>query len=379
MMNAKRVFAVLAAGLACATVVMAVTRLHQSSRPLYLIIGSYAPADSQGVRVYRFDQTTGTAQPVSGLSGIENPSYLIPNRAGDRLYAVAENDAAHSMANALAFDKKTGRLTLLGSRPTYGAAPCHLALSPDERYLVTANYNGGSLTTFGLAADGTLLPGTQLCFEGHGPVTDRQEQSHIHFIWFTPDGRYLLADDLGTDRIHRFTLTPGTSSLFDKVSATDIPLRPGSGPRHGAFAPDGRMAYVITELSGHVIALRYDRGQLIPVQYAVADSLGAQGSADLHLSADGRFAYASNRLQGDGIAIFSIHPTSGLLTRIGYQPTGRHPRNFTLTPNGRYLLVACRDDNEIQIYRRDIQTGLLTDTGRRIAMPAPVCLQWVKP
>lgn len=380
-MNVQRILALLfAAGLACASTLWAARAPRKGSGPLYLVIGSYAPAADEGIRVMRFDPDNATATPVSGLSGIDNPSYLIPNAKGDRVYAVGENDAGHSTANALAFERPTGRLTLLDSQPTHGAAPCHLALSPDERFLVTANYGGGSLTTFRVSDEGTLEPGTELRFHGQSIVRGRQDEPHVHFIWFTPDRRYLLADDLGTDRIHRFTLNaPGSDSLFDAASRCDIALRAGTGPRHGAFAPGGRMAYVVTELSGEVIALSYRKGELKPVAYAVADTLHAIGSADIHLSPDGRFVYASNRLRGDGVAIFRVDGKTGLLTRVGYQPTGRHPRNFVLSPDGRYLLVACRDDDRVEIYRRNARTGLLTDTGQRITMPRPVCLQWIVP
>lgn len=362
-----------------ATAGMGEARSVVSEDNLYLITGSYAPASTEGIRVYRFDQTTGATSYVSGLRGVENPSFLVPDPTGTHIYAVGENDAATSTASSLNFDRTRGTLTLTGSRPTHGAAPCHIAVSPDGKYVVTANYEGGSLTIFPLQANGTLGNGTVVSFSGYGPVKGRQDSPHLHFISFTPDNRYLLANDLGTDCIHRFPLTADNGSLIDTTRQTRIPLPPGSGPRHMAFAPDGHMAYLITELSGKVVALTYANGDLKPVQYAVADSLGAQGSADIHLSPDGRYLYASNRLKGDGLAIFSVSTAGGRLTRVGYQPTGPHPRNFTITPNGKYLLVACRDTDQIQIFRRNPQTGQLTDTGKRIDMPKPVCLQWVRP
>lgn len=133
----------------------------------------------------------------------------------------------------------------------------------------------------------------------------------------------------------------------------------------------------MTELSGEVVVWTYDGKTLTQQQVIKADTVGAKGSADIHLSPDGKFLYASNRLQADGVAIFKVSPSDGTLTKVGYQLTGIHPRNFTITPNGKYLLVACRDTNEIQVFARDAETGLLQDTGKTIHTDKPVCLQWV--
>ena len=123
--------------------------------------------------------------------------------------------------------------------------------------------------------------------------------------------------------------------------------------------------------------MSYDEAGFDTIQHIKADTLDARGSADIHLSPDGKFLYASNRLKGDGIAIFEVSSEDGTLDKVGYQPTGIHPRNFNITPNGKYLLVACRDTNEIQIYEREEESGLLKDTGKRIKMPKPVCVQFL--
>jgi 6-phosphogluconolactonase (cycloisomerase 2 family) len=194
-------------------------------------------------------------------------------------------------------------------------------------------------------------------------------------VEFTPDGKYLLANDLGTDKIHVFPLT--SEGNLDKESTFDIGLEPGSGPRHICFSKDGRFAYLINEISGKVTALAYDGKGLTPIQYIKSDTVNAQGSADIHLSPDGKFLYASNRLKADGIAIFSVDNQTGLLTKVGYQLTGIHPRNFIITPDGRFLLVACRDSNLVQIFARDEKTGLLVDTGKKIETSKPVCLKFM--
>lgn len=349
---------------------------------LYMLVGSYGPADQEGIKVYKFNQETGQGQYVSGVKGISNPSYQTISKDGKRVYGVGEDDGGTACANALTFDATTGILTLVNSQPTQGAAPCHIALSPEEDYVVTANYNGSNITLFPLDAEGRLKPGKNIGFDGHGADKERQAQPHLHFVYFTPDNKYLLANDLGTDRIHCFPLNNrqkgSDTPLVDESSASDILLAPGSGPRHTEFSADGRFAYLITELSGEVMAFTYNGDSLTWMQTIQADTLDARGSADIHLSPDGRHLYASNRLKGDGLAIFQINGEGGTLTKIGYQPTGIHPRNFIITPNGKYVLVACRDTNEIQVFARDASTGLLTDTGQSIKTTKPVCLKFIK-
>lgn len=351
------------------------------SDTLYMLVGSYGPADQEGIKVYKFNQATGEGEYVSGVKGISNPSYQTVSKDGKRVYSVGEDDGGTACANALTFDATTGTLTLINSQPTQGAAPCHIALSPEEDYVVTANYNGSNISLFPLDGKGRLKPGQTIGFEGSGPDKERQAIPHLHFVYFTPDNRYLLANDLGTDRIHSFPLNTrqkgSNTPLVDRQRASDILLAPGSGPRHAVFSADGRFAYLITELSGEVMAFTYDGDSLRLMQTIQADTLDARGSADIHLSQDGRFLYASNRLKGDGLAIFRINTKDGTLSKAGYQPTGIHPRNFVLTPNGQYLLVACRDTDEIQIFARDASTGLLTDTGRRIKTTKPVCLKFI--
>ncbi len=197
---------------------------------------------------------------------------------------------------------------------------------------------------------------------------------------YSPDEKYLFANDLGTDKIHKFDVNPGgqTNYLNAGVPA-DFKVADGSGPRHLEFHPNGKFAYLINEMSGAVIAFDYDnhKGYLIQTQSIQADTLNAKGSGDIHVTPDGKFLYASNRLKGDGLAIFSINQHDGKLTKVGYQETGIHPRNFVITPNGKFLLVASRDNNTIQVFLIDRKTGLLENTNKDIELDKPVCLKFV--
>lgn len=373
----------LAAGIVCLSACMgskqkAAVGLAETGDTLYLCVGSYASATDEGVQMYQFNQETGEAVYVSGLKGVSNPSYLVASADGNRIYAVGEDEGASSTVNALSFDRKTGKLVLMNTQFTQGGAPCHITLSPEEDFVLTANYMGGNISVFPLEENGRLKAGDTINFTGSGPDKERQLQPHLHCVQFTPDGRFLLANDLGTDRIHVFPVREdGKSELLEKENAFDICLPSGCGPRHLCFAPNGKYAYLLTELSGEIIGLSYDEAGFDTIQHIKADTLGARGSADIHLSPDGKFLYASNRLKGDGIAIFEVSSEDGTLDKVGYQQTGIHPRNFNITPNGKYLLVACRDTDEIQIYEREEESGLLKDTDKRIKISKPVCVQFL--
>lgn len=354
--------------------------MSQPSYPLF--IGSYAQADEAGIHLYLFNEETGECTPLDSVEGIPNPSYLTLSPSGKLLYAVAENGESSAVAT-LSFDNALKKLTLLNTVAIHQADPCHISLSPKAYFAATANYSGGSISLCPLAADGQLLPPTQtILFEGKGMDKARQATPHLHNILFSPDGRYLFAADLGTDKIHRLRVIDRSQEEANKENPllveeqiTSFPLTPGSGPRHLCLHPTGKYLYLINELSGMVTAFTYNDGELKQLQYIAADSLNAQGSADIHISPDGRHLYASNRLKGDGMAIFRIDQTTGVLTHIGYQATGRHPRNFAFSRNGKFMLVACRDENAVEMYAVDTQTGLLTDTGKRIEISKPVCVK----
>lgn len=340
---------------------------------LAMLVGTYTDGTSKGIYTFRFNQETGMATPLDTIE-LPNPSYLVPSEDGKRVYAVSEMNDNRAALNTLSFDKATGELHLLNTEPTLGADPCYVATN--GKSVLTANYSGGNMSVFPLLKDGTAAPIDTL-FEGSatGPDAVRQGTPHLHCAIFSPDGKYIFATDFSADRILRFVLHPNDIVPHPSMEATVIDS--DSGPRHLTFSPNGKYAYLITELSGKVIAFSYDDGCLKQIQSITADTTAARGSADIHLSPDGKFLYASNRLKEDGIAIFAVNPENGFLAKVGYQPTGIHPRNFNITPNGKYLLVACRDSNVIQVFQRDQNTGLLSDIHQDVTIDKPVCIQFV--
>jgi 6-phosphogluconolactonase (cycloisomerase 2 family) len=358
------------------------TGKKQNSRMLYMLVGTYTSGSSVGIYVYRFDTETGTAEYLSEAKAL-HPSYLAVSANERYVYSVSENDGDEAVVYAFSFDKQAGRLHLLNTQQTGGSGPCYISVDHMGHFVVTANYSGGSVSVLPLATDGTLQPVTKRFeFEGTGPDVNRQEKPHLHCAVFSPDRRYLFAADLGTDQLYKFA-TSNTAPFLLTGNPEAYKLKPGSGPRHLTFHPNGKFAYLINELSGKVTVFHYANGNLEPVQYIASDTssdVGGKGSADIHVSPDGKFLYASNRAKTDNIAIFSIHATDGKLTVVGFQPTGRHPRNFIITPNGKYLLAANLNSNNIQVFEINEKTGLLNeDRSKRItSIDRPVCLKFIK-
>lgn len=342
----------------------------QAQKSLPMLVGTYTDGSSCGIYSFCFDQVSGKAEKLDSLA-LRNPSFLTLSRDGRYVYAVGETDDRQASLNTIRFDAKNGRMQLLSSAATEGKSPCYVATN--GKMAVTANYSGGSMSVFRLNEGGSQATLTQRFLgEKGGPDLSRQEAPHVHCATFTPDGKYILATDFSADRICSYRLR-GTTVVANGIAAQ---IAPSSGPRHLVFSRDGRFAYLISELSGKVSVFSYRDGRLKEIQTVVSDSVGARGSGDIHLSPDGKFLYSSNRLKADGIAIFAVDARTGKLTKVGYQLTGRHPRHFNITPNGRFLLCASRDDNKIQVFRRDEKTGLLTDIHQDIPVSKAVCVQF---
>ena len=332
-----------------------------TEEPLTLLIGTYTDATSEGIYRTTFDTATGTLTDAELVIKVDNPSYLAIE--GDMLYAVSEGGSDENSAlNAFRYDSATDSYTLLSRQATRGASPCYVALH--KGYAYTANYTGGSLTRFAIMEDGSLGEAVEQEYE-----PKQGSPSHIHGIFPAPDGESIFVTDLGRSEIFRI-VAPDSEIFRTELTA-------GAGPRHMAFSKDGLTAYALNELAGTMSVFDVEAEGLSLKQEIASDSVGGGGCADIHLSADGRFLYASNRLKEDGISTFRISE-DGTLKKIGYTPTGIHPRNFTLTPDGEFVLVAVRDSDRVEVYRRDSQTGLLSPTDESLQLSHPVCLKWIK-
>ena len=325
-----------------------------------LLIGTYTDSGSRGIYRTTFSDEGFTAPEL--VVEVDNPSFLALTADRSTLYAVSEGGTdATSALSAYRYDAESDTFTIINRQPTNGASPCYVRLYGGGAF--TANYTGGSFTMFPIAEDGSLGEPVEQEFEPR-----EGNRSHVHGLFEAPDGESMYVTDLGRDEIFQI------DAEGRELSRTQ--LRMGVGPRHMAFSKDGKVAYALNEYEGTVYAFDIGEQGLSLKQEIASDSVNGRNSADIHLTRDGRFLYASNRVKADGISVFSVGE-DGLLTKIAYTDTGLYPRNFTLTADDRYLLVALRDSNRVEVYARDAETGLLTPTTMSLDLSHPVCLVWM--
>jgi 6-phosphogluconolactonase len=343
-----------------------------------LLIGTYTNTTSEGIYVYQFNASTAATKFVSSVKS-SNPSFLAVSSNQKFVYAVNENNPG--TVSSFSFHKDSGRLQFINTVETKGAHPCYVTADKKSKHVFVGNYSGGNIAVFDVKEDGSLSEAKQtIQHNGNSVNRQRQEKAHVHATFLSPDYNFLLVPDLGMDKIMIYKVDTKTGLL----TPAEIPYEdtnPGAGPRHAEFHPNGKFLFLMEELSGAVTVYKYEEDRLKLVQNVSAHSFdykGTKGSADIHVSRDGRFLYCSNRGDANTIAIFSINEETGILTPMGYQPTlGIHPRNFTIDPTGNFLLVANKDSDEIVIFKINKSTGMLSDTGKRIAVPRPVCLKWI--
>lgn len=340
---------------------------------LTLLVGTYTedarPSNDRGVFLYSLDTKSLEASRI-GVAVSGNPSFVIQARDGKTAYAVNEFNDGRQGVSSYTFGPEGITLVSEGGIPRGGEDPCNILYTGDA--IVTSNYTGGSISVFAVNDDGSIGPLTQTW------APDLPGTAHIHSAAISPDGRYIFAADLGNDCLHRFIRLDGPAPLGESTVAWSNADTLKYGPRHFCFSQDGKHAYLLCELGDKLVCFDYDGGELTPVQTLTAYQGQGHGSADIHLSPDGRFLYTSHRLKEDGVAVFQVDGASGKVTPAGFQPTGIHPRNFTITPDGKLLLCACRDSDRIEIYAIDPATGALSATGKTIGLPSPVCVQVVR-
>ena len=342
---------------------------------------------SGGIYVCRFDGESGGLEPVSVVSGAENPSFLALHPNGSFLYAASEAQEFEGKRQgalyAYAIDAEAGRLEFINRVGSGGQGPCHARVDATGRFLLAANYHGGSVCVAPIGDDGGLEPLS--CFIQHegasGVNPARQDRAHAHSINPDANNRFAYVPDLGQDRIIIYRLDAENGTL----APADMPYveaEPGAGPRHFAFHPDGRHAYAINELGSTITAFGYDEesGALTATQTVGTlppGFAGANTTADIHVHPSGRFVYGSNRGH-DSIAIFSVDAATGGLAALGHEPTqGMTPRNFAIDPSGEFLLAANQDSDSLVSFRIDAETGGLTPTGEAADIPMPVCIKFL--
>jgi 6-phosphogluconolactonase len=365
-----------------------------SAENFQLLVGSYTANTSQGLYRMNFDSATGqiAAKPLQVVKS-ENPSWLTLSKDQRRLFVVNENGPGQKdpvgRVSSYSIDPKTHTLTLINQVQSLGNEPTHSSLSGDASHLFVSNYSvmedpGGTLAVLPIGADGKLKPVVQMSAHPASRVNpERQASNHVHSTVSSPDGRYVFSNDLGADKVFVY--------LFDPKANPDLPLTPamtaavslpaGSGPRHLLFSADGKHAWLTMEMSAQVAVFDYHDGVLTQTQLvdlAAGQPTSDKAGAALHASADGKFLYVSNRGTANQLVVFAIDPATGQLKELQKRSVeGDHPREFSLDPSGKFLLIANQKSNEIVVVERDGKTGLLGKTVQKLAMDAPSDLKFI--
>lgn len=354
---------------------------------MLVFVGTYTDGPDQGIYTCELDTTTGAIKQLSTSGNVKGASFVALHPSHKYLYAVSEvADYKESNSGAVAsfaLDPATGKLAPLNYQSSTSAGPCHLVVDRQGKNVLVANYGGATAAVLPIGTDGKLAPASSTVrHTGSSVNKSRQEAPHPHSINLDAANHYAFVADLGTDKVmvYRFDPAKGTLTPNDPPA---VSIEAGSGPRHFAFHPSGKFAYLINELASTVTALAYDsaRGTLKPigtVSTLPKDFQGENTTAEVRVHPSGKFVYGSNRGH-DSIAIFAVDTTTGTLTPKGHQATGgKTPRNFGIDPEGRFLLAANQDSNTITVFRIDPNTGKLEPTPHSIDIPKPVCVKFLK-
>mgnify|MGYP001064179949 CR=1 FL=1 len=345
---------------------------NDNSYPFF--VGTYTDGDSQGIYKYSLQQD-GKLKQVSLAAKSDNPSFL--TKSTDKKYLLAVNEISNkdSVGTVESFLIQGDSLKLINRSSSGGAHPCFVTINEDG-YILTANYTGGNIGLLKLNSQGELSKLLDVQQHSGSSSTPRQEGPHAHSTWFTPDGNLIISVDLGTNELW-FSKLDTASQKLRPLMPTTLAMAPGAGPRHLTFHQNSKWVYVLNELSGTVTMIKktmdgsYINGP--SVSTLPSDYKGNNTCADIHISSDGKFLYASNRGHNT-IAIFSVNMEDGSLTIIGHEPTrGDGPRNFSLSPDENFLLVANQLTDNIISFKRNKTTGLLEFTDE-IKAPKPVCI-----
>lgn len=355
--------------------VLCITVMQAQKTKYNLLVGTYTNScESKGIYVYDFNTETADFSYSNVSEATVNPSYLTVSADNKKVYSVNEN-GAESTVSAFNYVPKSGDLKFLNAEKTLGADPCYII--NDEKNIITANYSGGSITVFTKNNDGSIGTIKQIVQNhGKGINVSRQEGAHVHMVQFSPDKKFVLATDLGADKVFSYAYNANSEAeplqLVDSMFVTA-----GSGPRHFTFNNDGTYLYLLQELTGELTAYKYAQGKLKKTQVTSIISKGFKGkftAAAIATSNDGKFLYATNRGEANTITTFEITKNGKLKSKGETSTLGEGPRSFVIDPSGNYLLVAHQYSNNVVIFKRDRTTGTLSDTGKRIELCAPVCL-----
>jgi len=349
-------------------------------------VGNYGTGQDGGIYFCRLNSLTGEITLQGETKGIDNPSFLAIDSNNHFLYTVNEvsdvNGNPGGAVSSFEIDPENGRLRFVAQQLTLGDSPCHISIDHTGKFLLMTNYTGGNITVVPIMQDGN--PGNyveHIQHKGHSINPDRQNAPHPHSINLSPDNNYAFVPDLGLDKILIYRFDPQTG----KLRPGDFPyisLKPGAGPRHFTFHPDGRFAYVINELNSTVTVFKYKsvKGTLKEIQTISTlpeEFTGESNCADIHIHPNGKYLYGSNRGH-NSIVVYNIDVTTGKLKLHDFTSTqGDFPRNFAIDPSGQFILAANQRSDSIFSFRINTETGELIPTGHMIEIPKPVCIKFL--
>lgn len=358
------------------------SKAQQRRSSFDLVVGTYGSADSAGIFVYRFDGRSGRMRALDSVSGIENPSFVTLSPDHRFVYAVSEtHQGKGGQVFAYRFEAKTGHLSYLNRRYSDGTDPCHISTDKTGHWLFVANYSSGSLSEYPIRRDGSIGPMSQhIQHHGHGPHKLRQASAHVHCVLVSPGNRHLLVADLGMDRLFCYDFNARSGRLSDGHPAY-ARVKAGNGPRHLVFSSDGSRVYLIQEIAGRINVFARKGDSLRTLQSLPTypkDFRGRIWAAELMLAPDGRHLYAANRDDLNDLVVYRVLPGTGTLREQSRIASGGHtPRNFTLSPDGRYLLVGHQNGDWIREFRIRNPDGSLHPSGIALYRPHAVCLQMI--
>jgi 6-phosphogluconolactonase len=345
---------------------------------LKFLVGTYtSQCKSDGIYIYDLDLKTGNSS-LYGQSGkVVNPSFLSISPDNKIVYAVNES-GAESTVSSFKYDKKASTLNFINIQKSEGADPCYII--NDDKNVLIGNYSSGSISIFKKSKTGSLNPASQVILhKGKSKNTDRQGSPHVHQLQFTPDHKYVLATDLGTDKIYIYNYDASAEKEMLTIKDS-VSLKRGAGPRHLTFSPNGKFVYLLQELDGGIIVFSYRDGNLRKLeetQIVDDDFKGEIGGSAIHFSPDGKFLYATNRGSVNDITVFIVQADGRLNYRASYSSEGKGPRDFAIDPTGAYLLVANQNSNEIKIFKRDLISGKLSLLPNVLQICSPVNIIFV--
>ena len=350
-----------------------------SSESICVWVGTYTRhGQSEGIYVYRLELGSGAFEHVQTVGDVHDPSYLALAPSRHFLYAVNELSEDGGVS-AFSVEPASGRLRLLNSVASGGAHPAHVSVDPTGRWVLVANYTGGTIATLPIQDDGSLGQAAHVVrHQGRGPNPARQEGPHPHMIVTDPNGAFVLVPDLGLDRIVCYRLERDSGHLVEQPEG-GARVEPGAGPRHVALGRDGQHVYCVNEMRLTVSVFDYDarNGRMRPIQTVSTlppevSATESDTAAAIVVHPSGEFLYASNRGH-DSIAIFGIDQASGTLTPLGHALSGgRTPRDINIDPTGALLLAANQDGDAIATFRIDPRSGALEPSGSVLHVPKPV-------